>query len=88
MSPPLSPIQLVIGEPLPLMPLMTGLTAYPPIRVSEASPVCLVSVTTKISFKSVKGYEAALDRHVFVGFDNTGTVRDTIYGPGSLVVTP
>jgi hypothetical protein len=34
MSPPLSPIQLVIGEPLPLMPLMTGLTAYPPIRLS------------------------------------------------------
>lgn len=28
MSPPLAPIQLVIGEPLPLMPLMTGLTAY------------------------------------------------------------
>lgn len=42
---------------------------------------------TKSAWRNPRESQEALDRHIFVGFDDTGAVRDTIYGPGSVVVT-
>jgi hypothetical protein len=57
----------------------------PPIRKTRAEIANLYA--SKSGWCDPRETKEALDRYVFVGFDKTGAVQDTIYGPGSVVIT-